>query len=216
MGLWESQPRLLGKSISLVAIIFLKQFIYISDGLSPAYQPPFAPPTPLVHFQYHTAETITWNGFASMVLLPWSYTNNYRIPTLLYNFFLHLAQGHIHMAECTLNAFPHVPTSQVSSSPMSSTSKTHPNSPLLYDFNHTSQLLVLGRPKGLPPSSPLNSRSKGSIHNGYLNVPWILVTPSPISQEMLIQQLKSLGPVLGLHEPPSPIHLPFLDPHYAL
>lgn len=71
------------------------------------------------------------------------------------------------------------------------------------------------QPNGLP-SSPLNRRRKGSIHNGYLELPWTSVTLSPISQEMLIEQLDSLGPVLGLHEPPSPIHFPFLDPYSAL
>lgn len=76
MGLWESQSRLLGKSISLVAIIFLKQFIYISDSLSPAYQPPIAPPIPLVHFQYHTAETIR-----GMILQAWFYYHDLTLTT---------------------------------------------------------------------------------------------------------------------------------------
>lgn len=83
MGLWESQPRLLGKSISLVAIIFLKQYIYISGGLSPAYQPPFAPPTPLVHFQYHTAETIH-----GMILQAWFYYHGLTLTTKEFQLYL--------------------------------------------------------------------------------------------------------------------------------
>lgn len=162
----------------------------------------------------------SWNGFASMVQRPWSYTNNYRSPILLYASSYTPLKATFTWLNVSLMLFLMYPHLKYHQAPWALLPKQIPT--VLFCMTSIIQASFLlmedtsVQPNGLPPSSPLNRRRKGSIHNGYLDLPWTLVTLSPISQEMLIEQLDSLGPVLGLHDPPSPTHLPFLDLHSAL